>query len=409
MTWLGRWLPALTMMLVSIISYVDRNTLALLAPSILEQTHLSAAQYGWAVAAYSIAFALSNPLWGRLLDRVGVRIGMTAAVLFWSLASAGHGLAQSFMAFAFARGLLGLGEGAAAPGGLRTVTQTLPVASRARGIALTYSGGSAGAILTPLLITPVAARFGFRGAFAFTGGIGLLWVVAWLLLSRRSDLRAPVTAAATPAEAATSRPSLRDRRVAGFLLGYGLGALPLGFVVYCSPLYLHRVLGLSQLTLGKLLWLPPLGSELGIFFWGFLADRLGRGRPDRLARSRRLLPLALLLGAPLALLPMLHSVALVLAVFFLTMFAAAAFQVLVVGYGSEVFSRQHVGYVAGLSSGAYGAGLFVLMPQFGRLFDAHAYGTAFAVAAACPALGYLCLQRLATFPEQPLALEPEFE
>jgi ACS family hexuronate transporter-like MFS transporter len=334
---------------------------------------------------------------------------MTAAVLLWSLASASHGLARNFLDFALARAVLGLGEGAAAPGGLRTVTQTLSPSSRSRGIALTYSGGSAGAILTPILITPIAAHYGFRGAFVFTGAIGAAWVLGWLLLSRRADVRDGSASVASAAVPATSRPSLRDPRVSGFLLGYALGALPLGFVVYCAPLYLHRALGLSQLALGKLLWLPPLGSELGIFFWGFLADRVGRGADNRLVAVRRLLPLALACGAPLALLPLLHSLPLVLAIFFLAMFAAAAFQVLVISYGSQVFAPEHAGYVAGLGSGAYGAGLFAVMPLFGRMFDAHAYGAAFALAAACPILGYLSLQRLAMIPGQPLALGREFE
>jgi ACS family hexuronate transporter-like MFS transporter len=396
---LVRWLPATAMMLVSIISYIDRNTLALLAPSILEQTHLSTAQYGLAVSGYSLAFMLGNPLWGRLLDRVGLRAGMTAAVLLWTLASASHGVARGFLGFAAARVVLGLGEGAAAPGGLRTVTQTLPAASRSRGIALTYSGGSAGAILTPLVITPVAAMFGWRAAFFFTGALGAAWIGGWLLLSRRQDIRADrsVDVGGTGGAQEPDRPRFSDPRVWGFLLGYALGALPLGFVVYCSALYLHRVLGMAQTEIGKLLWLPPLGSELGIFFWGWLADRLARGEPgqSKLVSVRKLLPIATLLSLPLGLLPHLHGLPPVLGLFFLAMFAAAAFQLLMISYASDVFPSQHAGYVAGLGSGAYGAGLALLMPLFGRLFDLHRYGPAFALAAACPVLGSLCFRRLA--------------
>ncbi len=399
---LGRWLPAGSMMLVSVISYVDRNTLALLAPTILEQTRISTAQYGLAVSGYSIAFMLGNPLWGRVLDRVGLRAGMTAAVALWTLASGSHGFARGFAGFAAARALLGLGEGAAAPGGLRTVMQTLPASSRSRGIALTYSGGSAGAVLTPLVITPVAALFGWRGAFGFTFAIGLAWIAGWLLLSRRAELRAtPADGAEAAGEASVAGPQPRfsDPRLWGFLLGYALGALPLGFVVYCSALYLHRVLGLSQLAIGALLWLPPLGSELGIFFWGWLADRVARGAGSRLAAVRRLLPFAAVLSLPLALLPHLHALAPVLALFFLAMFAAAAFQLLIISYGAEVFSRQHAGYLAGIGSGAYGAGLALAMPLFGRLFDLRAYGLAFALATLCPLCGYACFRRLSGPPE----------
>lgn len=368
------------MMLVSIISYVDRNTLALLAPTILKETGLTVADYGWAVSAYSVAFMIGNPVWGRLLDRVGLPWGMTAAVALWTLASAGHALAAGFAGFALARAVLGFGEGAAAPGGLRTVLQTLPSGSRSKGIAMTYSGGSAGAIATPILITPVAAWLGWRGAFLFTGLLGVAWIAGWLVLSRRDDLR---RAAAAPA-AHEAPPRLADRRVWGFLLCYALGALPLGFAVYSAAIYLSRNFGMSQSAIGAVAWIPPLGSELGIFFWGWLADRIGRG-----AAPARLLPVAAALSLPLALLPYGGSVPLALAQFFLAMFVASAFQLLAITYAAETFSKAHAGLIGGLGSGAYGAALALLMPRFGALFDARLYGEAFLVAALCPALGYV--------------------
>ena len=186
---LTRWLPAGSMMLVSVLSYIDRNTLALLAPSILKDTHMSVAAYGWVVSAYSVLFTIGNPLWGKILDRIGLRRGMSAAVSLWTLASASHAFAGGFGGFAAARAVLGLGEGAASPGGLRTVVQTLPPSSRSRGMALTFSGGSAGAILTPIIMTPVAAAWGWRAAFWFTGLLGALWILVWLVLSRRADVR----------------------------------------------------------------------------------------------------------------------------------------------------------------------------------------------------------------------------
>jgi ACS family hexuronate transporter-like MFS transporter len=388
-----RWAPAASMALVTVISYVDRNTLALLAPTILRETRLSATEYGFVVSAYSIAFMLGNPIWGRAIDRIGLRRGMIAAVALWSIASTAHAFAAGFWALAAARAVLGLGEGAAAPGGLRTVMQTLPPLNRARGIALTYSGGSAGAILTPIVIAPIAAIWGWRGAFWATGLFGALWIVGWLALSRRPDLARPEREHPADARTATTRPRVSDRRLWGFLLAYSLGALPLGFVVYCSSLYLSRELGLSQIAIGKVLWVPPLGSEFGIFFWGWLADRLTR-RADTLVAVSRLLPIAVLLGLPLALLPYSHRFELVLAQFFVAMFVASAFQVLVISWGTQVFAREHAGFVGGVASGAYGAGLALLMPLFGRLFDAHQYGIAFALVALCPVVGYACFRLL---------------
>src|ERR1700752_790961 len=97
---LTRWVPTTSMLLVSLISYVDRNTLALLIPTIMKETHLSAERYGFIVSAFSIAYMISNPLWGVLLDRLGLRIGMMAAVSFWTVASVAHSFATGFWSFA---------------------------------------------------------------------------------------------------------------------------------------------------------------------------------------------------------------------------------------------------------------------------------------------------------------------
>ncbi len=91
------------MLLVSLLSYIDRNALAILAPTILHETHLSGEQYGIIIAFFSWAYMLGNPLWGHLLDRMGVRRGMTIAVGIWTLASTAHAWATGFWSFALAR------------------------------------------------------------------------------------------------------------------------------------------------------------------------------------------------------------------------------------------------------------------------------------------------------------------
>src|SRR5215472_8407022 len=167
-----RWVPAGSMLAVSLISYLDRNTLALLAPTILHETGLSAEQYGYIIAAFSLAYSAANPIWGRIVDRAGLRRGMTAAVSCWTLASVSHAFAGGLWSFGAARAVLGFGEGATFPGGLRTVVQTLPERLRGRGLAVAYSGGSLGAVITPLVVTPIFQWWGWRGAFWFTGIVG---------------------------------------------------------------------------------------------------------------------------------------------------------------------------------------------------------------------------------------------
>lgn len=382
---LNRWAPTLSMMLVSLISYIDRNTLALLAPTILAETRLTAEQYGWIISAFSIAYMLGNPVWGRMLDRVGVRRGMLSSVSLWTAASASHALASGFWSFAAARTVLGFGEGATFPGGLRTAMQTLPPDKRSRGIAVAYSGGSLGAIATPLIVTPIAAWFGWRGAFWFTGLVGVAWLAMWFVLSRRPDLR---TAPAAVAGDAPGKPSIRDSRLWSFIAIYALGGLPLAFVLYVSALYLGRVLGKSQIEIGAVLWIPPLGWELGYFFWGWVTDRFAAHGTSHVLMRRLLLVLALL-GLPLALTDSIRSFPATMALLFLSMFASGGIIIAAVAYATHVYSSRNAGLIAGIGAGSWSALVAIVMPLFGRLFDRQAYQPSFVIAALCPLAGFL--------------------
>jgi MFS transporter, ACS family, hexuronate transporter len=378
------WLPSFTMLLVSLISYIDRNTLALLAPTILKETGLSAEQYGYVISAFSIAYMISNPLWGRWLDRIGVRGGMTAAVSLWSVAAALHALAGGLFSFAGARAALGFGEGATFPGGMRTALETLPPARQARGIAVAYSGGSLGAVITPLVVTPIAYLWGWRAAFLFTGGLGFLWLILWRIVSRRPELRRAGSppAAGAPVEGL----GWRDRRIWAFMCAYAWGALPLALVIYGASIFLNRSLGASQVLIGKLLWIPPVGWEIGYFFWGWLADR-------RIS-FRTLLGAATLLSLPLAAAPWVRSLWLIMALMWLSMFAAAGFIIVTVAWAARVYSRRHSGLIAGLGAGSWSLMVAVVMPVFGHLFDLARFDAGFALAALFPLAGYLAWRAL---------------
>ncbi len=366
------------MMLVSLVSYIDRNTLALLAPTILKETGLNAEQYGFIISAFSIAYMIGNPVWGVLLDRFGLRRGMSVAVAFWTLASAAHAFATGMFAFAIARALLGFGEGATFPGGLRTAVQTVPLSSRSRAIAVAYSGGSLGAIVTPLLIMPVALYWGWRGAFLATGLVGALWLALWTVASR--NLPSPPKPSLT-----VSRISYRDRRLWAFMACYAFGALPLAFVIYSASLYLNQVHHLTQSQLGTILWIPPLGWEAGYFFWGWISDRYA-------AKRGAVLAVLALLSIPLAAAPAIHFLPVVMFGLFFAMFIAAGFIILSIAYATAVFTADQSGLIAGLGAGSWSALVAVAMPLFGKLFDAHRYDLAFAVAAAFPVGGYALWQ-----------------
>jgi ACS family hexuronate transporter-like MFS transporter len=368
------------MMLVSTISYIDRNTLALLAPTILREAHLSNEQYGFIISAFSIAYMLANPLWGYILDRIGVRKGMTAAVSIWTLASISHVFAFGLQGFATARAVLGFGEGATFPGSLRTVVQTLPPEQRSRGIAVAYSGGSLGAIITPLIITPIAVLWGWRGAFWATGAVGAAWLLLWIVLSKRIDVARPVVG--------RDAPKFSDARVWAFMAAYAMGAFPSAFVLYQSSIYLTAQFAKSQVEIGTVLWIPPLGWELGYFFWGWATDRFSGAGSSVPAMRRQFLTL-MILSMPLALIPHVHSYGVTLALMFGAMFVTSGFIIGAVAYATHHFSTEHAGFIAGLGAGSWSLVVGVVMPSVGKLFDLHRYDAAFAIAALFPIAGCL--------------------
>ena len=380
------WLPTLTMMLATLISHADRNTLALLAPTILRETRLSAEQYGLVISVFSLAYVIGNLIWGQVLDRVGVLWAMATAVALWSAASASHAFASGFIGFAMARCLLGFAEGATFPGAVRTVVQTLPASSRSRGIAVAYSGGSLGALATPLLVTPIAAHWGWRGAFWATGVVGAVWLLAWLLQGRRPELSAPPL----PQPAGEEGRGLRwtDRRLWGCLCLYSTGVLPVAFILYAAPLYLSQRLQMSQTELGWVLWIPPLGLEAGFFFWGWATDRY-TAHGGSLPAVRRLFTALAVLSLPLAFTAQLGSKELVLGELFLAMFIGGGFIVATLAYATSVFPSANSGLVAGLASASWSMLVAVAMPFFGRMFDQGRYTTAFAATAGAPLFGFL--------------------
>jgi ACS family hexuronate transporter-like MFS transporter len=170
------------------------------------------------------------------------------------------------------------------------------------------------------------------------------------------------------------------------MAAYALGALPLAFVIYSAPLYLNKVRGVSQAGLGALLWIPPLGWEVGYFFWGWISDRFRRGGQ---VSFNSLFLLLMVLSLPLAMTARAGALPLLMFGLFFAMFIAAGFVILSIAYATEVFSAAHSGLIAGLGAGSWSAVIALVMPVFGRLFDLQRYDTAFGIAAIFPVSGYV--------------------
>jgi ACS family hexuronate transporter-like MFS transporter len=372
------WWPVVLMMGLSLLSYLDRQCFAVLSPTILSQTHLTAAGYGTIISAFSIAYMVCNPVWGLVLDRMGARFGLLLAVTIWTIASVSHGFVAGFAGFAIVRALLGVGEGATFPGVLRTVSDTLPPADQGRGIALGYSGIAAASILAPILFIPIAGHFGWRAAFLSTGLLGLGWIFTCFLTLPARKLPRPQV------RHRMQLPNLLERPFWIIFTTYAMGAAPLGAVLYLSPLYL-RTVGYSQSQLLHVLWIPPVGWEAGSFFWAWIMDRFTI--PS--ARPRTLLWALGVLSLPLLTITETADHTIIIGLFFWSMFIAGGFVVVALRSAALWYPLEKAGLVAGLGAGSWSAIIALLLPYLGHLFDVKQFGRAFACVALIPAIGVL--------------------
>src|SRR5579862_2645545 len=226
------WVPCFGMALCSWLSFVDRQVLAALAPTILKETGLNAGQFAIVNSYFFVAYTIANPLWGSVLDFVGLRIGMLMGVAIWTVASVSHGWMTGLMGFALCRALLGFGEGVTFPGGLRTAVESLPASKRARAIALSFSGGTLGGVAAPLIAVPIGLAYGWRAAFLFTGALGMLWMILWVSIARPPFL---------PRHERRSRslawPNPFERRFWAIVFSYALPAIAPGPILTLFSVY----------------------------------------------------------------------------------------------------------------------------------------------------------------------------
>src|SRR4051812_38768617 len=171
-----RWGLVALSVLVMALSFFDRQALAALAPTVCRDLGLSNEQYGWAGSAFAAAHVAAAPLAGVFLDRVGVRRGLFAAVIVWSLISAAHGLASGLASLLVLRALLGIAEAPSFPGCVQIVRSVLPPDDVPRGMGYVWTGPTLGAVAALFVAVALEQRYGWRSAFAGVAAISAAWV-----------------------------------------------------------------------------------------------------------------------------------------------------------------------------------------------------------------------------------------
>src|SRR6266478_4979837 len=182
-----RWVICTLLLFGTTKNYMDRNVLGVLNKTLQHDLGWSEIDYSNLVVAFQAAYALGMVVVGRLIDKLGTRLGYALAMIFWSLASMGTALGSSLTSFAVSRVALGLGEAAVFPASIKAVAEWFPKKERALATGIFNAGTNVGAMLAPVVVAWISLRWGWRGAFIGIGAIGFVWLVFWLMFYHKPE------------------------------------------------------------------------------------------------------------------------------------------------------------------------------------------------------------------------------
>ena len=288
------WLLCTLLFFATALCFLDRQVLSVLAPQITEEFGMSNTVYSRVVFAFVLSYTVMTSLGGRLMDALGTRLGLGLAVGFWTVASAAHAFVIGPITLGVARFFLGVGEGPCFPAATKGVMEWVDKKNRALAIGFANGGSAVGAIVAPPLTVWVATVYGWRGAFAVTAVLGLIWVIAWWVFVPKPPKRsAAVRAPAVRFRDLLARPEVRRLIPARFFFDPVFY-----FYLFWIPQYLARERGMSLADIGKWFWIPWLALEISNLGAGYCSDRLvRRGWAPRRARLTLMLFAALLTPA----------------------------------------------------------------------------------------------------------------
>lgn len=383
------------------INYIDRQTLSVLAPFLKLAYHWSNTDFATILIAFRIAYTIGQTVWGRILDALGARRGLTLSVAFYSIVASLTAMADGLTGFRAFRFLLGAGEAANNPGAAKAVSEWFPAKERAWGVALFDSGSSVGGAVAPFLVLFLYREFGsWRPAFLATGCLGFLWVVAWNRV-RGWDMTGDERTKSRQASARRGVTTLLGyRQTWGILAGRFLLDPYWFLMAEWFALYLvSKGFRIEKSVLG--FWAPFLGADLGNFFGGGLSSYwIRRGWPVGRARRTVLLifgPSMLVLAAA----AFTSNYPLLILLFAYTTFAYAACSTMFLALPTDVFHTQAVASVSGLAGTAAGIGTLISTWLIGRISDRVSFEPIIIAASIVPCIATLVFVTMVRAPKRP--------
>ena len=402
-----RWWIVSLVFLATLINYIDRLTISVLAPVITKDLGLTNTQYGGVVTWFLLAYTISQGLSGKLYDSIGTRLGFVVSIVVWSCAAVAHAFARGIGSLSAFRFILGLGEAGNWPGAAKTVAEWFPVRQRAMGMAIFNSGAAIGSIVAPPLIVLLQQNHGWQTTFIVTGVLGFGWLILWLFLYDSPErhkwitqaelklIRSDSGASREPASSTSSSIGwlqlLQYRQVWAIVLSRFLTDPVWWLYITWLPKYLADARGFSLTEIGLFAWVPYVAADAGSLSGGWLSGHLiSRGWSVDRARKTVILFAALLMPAGI-LAAFVSNPLVALGLIGVVLFGFQVWINNVQTLPGDFFPDTSVASVAGLGGTGAGIGSMIFILTTGWVVDHFSYVPILVIAGVLAPLGTIVL------------------
>lgn len=364
-----RWLMITLAFLATAIIYLDRQTLSIVAPILIDLYHMSNEAYSRVVFGFMLAYTIMNGVSGPLIDRLGTRRGYAWTTAWWSASALLHAVIVGPWSLGVFRFLLGMGEAGNWPAAVKIVAEWFPARERALASGIFNSGSAIGSILAPPLIVWIVLRFGWRAAFLTVGASGFIWLGIWLLTY--------YTPAAIEQEESSRRLSAKELFSTRFLWGFIVSKIFLDpvwyFYILWFPAYLKQARHFDLLSIGKYAWIPFLAAGVGNIAGGWtVAALLRMGVTLPLTRKLSVTIFACLMAMTVPAV-MVTDARLAIALVSIAMFGYTGVTANMLAMPADVFPPNVLASIWGYSGLGSGLGGMVFALMTGWLVDHYSY------------------------------------
>lgn len=395
----------------TVLNYVDRQVLSIVAPVLTKELDLSQIEYSNIVQAFLIAYTFMYIGSGILVDRWGTRVSLAVFIVWWSIANMLHGFARSATQLGLFRFLLGVGEPGNFMTAVRVTSEWFPPKEKALVLGFVNAGAAVGAIIAAPLVAWITLSYGWRVAFVATGALGFIWLIAWLLFYRlpaqhpwisKEELSYIQDENLKKDQAVKEKirwiDLLRYKQTWGLLLAKFISDPVWWFYLFWLPKYLSEQRGFTLAEIGMLAWLPYLASDVGAIVGGYASGHLiKRNWPVIKARGAVMLAFALVMPLSLVIV-YTPSSTLALGIICVITCCHMGWKTNLMTLTNDVYPTRIVGSVAGIIAFGSGLGGTLFTNLTGRVVEHYSYDAIFIIMGFLHPIAYIIFRLLVRGP-----------